>query len=41
LKALKQLADVLLGFSKEELQTAKANGELIEVVSDGDDKKKS
>ena len=41
LKALKQLADVLLGFSKEKLQTAKASGELIEVVSDGDDKKKS
>lgn len=41
LKALKQLADVLLGFSKERLQTAKASGELIEVVSDGDDKKKS
>lgn len=37
LKALKQLADVLLGFSKEKLQTAKASGELIEVVSDGDD----
>ena len=41
LKALKQLADVLLGFSKEKLQTAKASGELIEVVSDGDDKEKS
>jgi hypothetical protein len=41
LKALKQLAGVLLGFSKEKLQTAKASGELIEVVSDGDDKKKS
>ncbi len=41
LKALKQLADVLLGFSKEKLQTAKANGELFEIVSDGDDKKKS
>jgi hypothetical protein len=40
LKALKQLADVLIGFSDEQLQTAKASGELIEVVSDGDDKQK-
>lgn len=41
LKALKKLADVLLGFSDVQLQTAKAAGELIEVVNDGDDKQKS
>lgn len=37
LKALKQLANVLIGFSDEQLQAAKAAGELSE-VSDGDDK---
>jgi hypothetical protein len=36
LKALKQLANVLIGFSDEQLQAAKAAGELSE-VSDGDD----
>ncbi|MHB8392736.1 MAG: type II toxin-antitoxin system RelE/ParE family toxin, partial [Acidobacteriaceae bacterium] len=40
LKALKQLADVLLGFSDEQIETAKVAGQLIEVVSDGDDKQK-
>jgi len=37
LKALKQLAGVLLGFSDEQLRAAKAAGELSE-VSDDDDK---
>lgn len=37
LKALKRLANVLIGFSDEQLQAAKAAGELSE-VSDGDDK---
>jgi len=37
LKALKQLANVLTGFSAEQLRAAKAAGELSE-VSDGDDK---
>ncbi|RWH45299.1 MAG: type II toxin-antitoxin system RelE/ParE family toxin [Mesorhizobium sp.] len=34
LKALKQLADVLLGFSDEELRTAQDAGELVEVRDD-------
>jgi len=38
LKALKHLASVLIGFSDEQLQAAKAAGELSE-VSDGDDNK--
>ena len=38
LKALKRLADVLIGFSERQLEAAKAAGELIEVQSDGDDK---
>jgi hypothetical protein len=37
LKALKRLADVLLGFSEKQLEVAQAAGELIEVTSDGDD----
>lgn len=37
LKALKRLADVLLGFSEEQLEAAQAAGELIEVESDGGD----
>lgn len=37
LKALKRLADVLLGFSEEQLEAAQATGELIEVESDGGD----
>ncbi len=37
LKALKRLADVLLGFSENQLQAAQTAGELIEVKSDGDD----
>lgn len=40
LKALKQLADVLLGFSEAQLKAAEAAGELIEVMSDGGDKQK-
>jgi hypothetical protein len=40
LTALKQLADVLLGFSEEQIATARAAGELIKVQSDGDDEKK-
>ena len=38
LKALKRLADVLLGFSDEQIAAAQAAGELIEVESDGGDK---
>ena len=37
LKALKRLADVLLGFSEEQLEAAQSAGELIEVQNDGDD----
>jgi hypothetical protein len=37
LKALRQLANVLLGFSGEELRTAQAAGELIEVVRDDEE----
>ena len=37
LKSLRQLADVLLGFSDEELQTAQRAGELIEVVADDEE----
>jgi hypothetical protein len=37
LKALKRLADVLLGFSEEQLVAAQAAGELSEVESDGGD----
>lgn len=37
LKALKRLADVLLGFSEEQLKAAQAAGELIEVENDGDE----
>jgi hypothetical protein len=37
LKALKRLADVLLGFSEVQLEAAQAAGELIEVESDGGD----
>lgn len=40
LKALKRLADVLLGLSEARLKAAQAAGELIEVKSDGDDKEK-
>ncbi len=35
-KALKRLADVLLGFSEAQLEAALAAGELIEVENDGD-----
>jgi hypothetical protein len=37
LKALRQLADVLLGFSAEQIETAVATGELIEVLNDGNE----
>jgi hypothetical protein len=37
LKALKRLADVLLGFSEEQVVAAQAAGELSEVESDGGD----
>ncbi|RWI71281.1 type II toxin-antitoxin system RelE/ParE family toxin [Mesorhizobium sp.] len=37
LKALRQLAGVLLGFSEEELRIARAAGELIEVVRDDEE----
>jgi hypothetical protein len=37
LKALKRLADLLIGFSEEQLDAAQAVGELIEVESDGGD----
>ena len=40
LKALKSLADVLLGFSEEQLEAAQAAGELIEVESNGGGEKK-
>ena len=40
LKASKQLADVLLGFSDMQLQAAKVVGELTELVSNGNDKEK-
>lgn len=37
LKALRQLANVLLGFSDEELRTAQGAGELVEVVTDDEE----
>lgn len=37
LKALRQLANVLLGFSDEELCTAQRAGELVEVVTDDEE----
>lgn len=37
LKALKRLADLLLGYSEEQLVVAQAAGELSEVESDGGD----
>lgn len=37
LKALKQLAGLLLGFSEEQIQAARVSGELIEVVTDGNE----
>lgn len=40
LKALKRLADVLLGFSEEQLKAAQAVGELTEVESHGGNEKK-
>jgi hypothetical protein len=41
LKALKRLADMLLGFSEEQLVAAQAAGELNEVESDGGDETQS
>ncbi len=40
LTALKRLADVLLGFSEEQIGAAQTAGELTKVESDGDDKEK-
>lgn len=40
LKALKRLADVLLGFSEEQLEAAQAASELIEVKNDDGDEEK-
>ena len=40
LKALKRLANVLLGFSEEQLEEAQAVGELIEVKSDDGEREK-
>jgi len=37
LKALKRLADILLGLSSEDIEIAIKAGELIEVVSDDGD----
>lgn len=37
LKALRQLAGVLLGFSDAELRTARGAGELVEVVTDDEE----
>lgn len=37
LKALRQLAGVLLGFSDEEVRTAQGAGELVEVVTDDEE----
>lgn len=39
LKALRQLANVLLGFSNEELRTALGADELVEVVTDDEEQK--
>lgn len=41
LNALKRLADVLLGFSEGQIQKAIGAGELIEVVSNGDEKEEA
>jgi hypothetical protein len=41
LGALRQLADVLLGFSGKQLKAAMIAGELVEVVDDGGKKEKS
>ncbi len=41
LKALKRLADLLLGFSEGQLKAAQAAGELMEVESHGRNEKKS
>ena len=40
LKALKRLADVLLGFSQAQLEAAQAAGELKEVQNDGGNEEK-
>lgn len=36
LKALKRLADMLFGFSENDLRTALASGEIIKVIDDGE-----
>ncbi len=41
LKALKRLAGILLGFTEAQITSAKADGELIEVTSDGRGKQKA
>lgn len=41
LKALKRLADVLLGFSEKQLAAAQATGKLSEVENDGGDEEQS
>lgn len=41
LKALKRLADLLLGYSDMEIRTAETASELIKVVSNGDNEEKS
>ncbi len=41
LKALKRLANVLLGFSEQQIEAARAAGELTEVERNGGDKEKS
>ena len=41
LKALKRLAGILLSFSDEQIKSAEADGELIEVTGDGGGKQKN
>jgi hypothetical protein len=40
LKALKLLAETLLGFSRKQIEEAQTVGELIEVENDGNDAEK-
>lgn len=40
LKTLKRLAGILLGFSEEQIRSAEADGELIEVTGNGSGKEK-
>jgi len=41
LKALKRLADLLLGYADAELVAAKSAGELVEVINSGGDEQKT